>query len=94
MHEPRLNLRRAENSKLFGNELTDFEKFLKKWSKLDAGGKPSTWLPPGRLVEPSEKTKQMHTHHMHGTEHEVQNNSIPFRPKKKRGVTNASAQHQ
>ena len=20
-------------------------------SKLDAGGKPSTWLPPGRLVE-------------------------------------------
>ena len=22
--------------------------------KLDAGGKPSTWLPPGRLVEPSQ----------------------------------------
>ena len=31
--------------------------------KLDAGGKPSTWLPPGRLVEPSEKINVCEVHH-------------------------------
>ena len=31
--------------------------------QLDAGGKPSTWLPPGRLVEPSEKTNVGEVHH-------------------------------
>ena len=37
------------------NELADFELLLKHCSKLDAGGKPSTWLPPGRLVEQFQK---------------------------------------
>ena len=27
-------------------------------SRLDAGGKPSTWFPPGRLVEHISKTKR------------------------------------
>ena len=27
-------------------------------SELDAGGKPSTWFPPGRLVEHISKTKR------------------------------------
>ena len=41
-------------------------------SKLEAGGKPSTWFPPGRLVEHIYLSKNLKLRHNH--QHEEKNN--------------------
>ena len=40
--------------------------------ELDAGGKPSTWLPPGKPVEPSKPTAERKVLRTKGTLHNTQ----------------------